>query len=212
MPQILHSPAYKRHGLLIITFDEAEESGSGADSSSCCGEQPGPNTPSPGGPHPGPGGGRVGAVMLSPCIRAGTTSGREYNHYSMLRSIEDNFGLPRLGFAAGPGQRSFGGDIFTRPGCQEHIRLRVRPHRARVGERRTFHFRVRSRFHRCRAGVLVKLIARDEPRRPRGALRRARTDRHGRATVTTKVRKRGPLVARANKSSCISTSRPIRVR
>ncbi len=212
VPEILRSPAYRRHGLLIVTFDEAESTGSAADSSSCCGERSGPNTPSPGGLHPGPGGGRVGAVMLSPCIRGGTTTGHEYNHYSMLRSIEDNFGLPRLGFAAQPGLRTFGGDIFTRPGCQEHIHLRVRPHGVRLDRRQTFRFRVRSRFHRCRAHVLVKLIARNDPRRPRGALRRARTDRHGRAEVRAKIRKRGALVARANKAGCISTSTPIRIR
>ena len=41
------SPAFRRDGMLVVTFDEAELQGSNADSSSCCGEGPGPNTPLP---------------------------------------------------------------------------------------------------------------------------------------------------------------------
>ena len=37
---------------------------------------------------------------------------RRYNHYSLLRSIEDIFGLPHLGDAAIPQVRSFGSDAF----------------------------------------------------------------------------------------------------
>jgi len=108
VPRITASPAYQGDGLLVITFDEAED-----DSSACCGEQPGPNTPAPGGPSGGPGGGRTGAVLLSPLIAPGTTTRQEYNHYSLLRSVEDFFGLPHLGYAAAPGLRSFGADVFT---------------------------------------------------------------------------------------------------
>ena len=118
VPQILASPAYKDRGLLIVTFDEAEAApGPDADSSACCNEQPGPNTTNPGLLVPGPGGGRIGAVMLSPCIRAGTISTEPYNHYSLLRSIEDNFRLPHLGFAAQAGLRPFGEDVLNNPGC-----------------------------------------------------------------------------------------------
>ena len=60
----------------------------------------------------GPGGGRIGAVLLSPLIKAGTVSTVPYNHYSLLRTIEDIFGLPHLGNAAMPRVRSFGPDIF----------------------------------------------------------------------------------------------------
>jgi hypothetical protein len=106
---IQSSAAYRRDGLLVIAFDEAAN-----DSSACCGEQSGPNTPAPGGQSGGPGGGRTGAVMLSPFIAPGTVSDHSYNHYSLLRSIEDSFGLAHLGYAAGPGLRPFGSDIFTR--------------------------------------------------------------------------------------------------
>ncbi|MCW3002479.1 MAG: phosphoesterase family protein [Conexibacter sp.] len=106
VPRITGSPAFRRDGLLVIAFDEA-----GADASACCGEQHGPNTTAPGGD--GPGGGRTGAVLLSRFIRPGTTSHRDYNHYSLLRSIEDAFGLPHLGYAGASGLRPFGGDVFT---------------------------------------------------------------------------------------------------
>jgi len=120
MPMILGSPAFKDRGLLIVTFDEAEATGSDADSSACCNEQPGPNLippDTPGALTPGPGGGRVGAVMVSPCIEPGTISHRAYNHYALLRSIEQNFGLPYLGYAGQPGLRPLGSDILNRPSC-----------------------------------------------------------------------------------------------
>jgi hypothetical protein len=36
----------------------------------------------------------------------------DYNHYSLLRTVEDIFGLPYLGDAAMPQVRSFGPDVF----------------------------------------------------------------------------------------------------
>ena len=109
VPQILNSPAYKQGGLLLITFDE------GSTSAACCGETVGkspshPNVAKPG--INGPGGGRVGAVLLSPFIKPGTVSTVKYNHYSMLRTIEDIFGLSHLGDAAMPQVKSFGSDVF----------------------------------------------------------------------------------------------------
>jgi hypothetical protein len=109
VPIITSSPAFRASGLLIVTFDESI----GLDATACCNEQPGPNSKSPG--YGGPGGGRIGAVLISPFIAPGTVSDVPYNHYSMLRSIEDIFGLSHLGFAAQPGLRSFGNDVFTRP-------------------------------------------------------------------------------------------------
>jgi hypothetical protein len=108
VPRITASPAFAADGLLVVTFDEAAD-----DSSACCGERPGPNTPAPGGQSGGPGGGRVGAVLLSPFIAPGTVSAEQYNHYSLLRSIEDVFGLPHLGYAAASGLRPFGADVYT---------------------------------------------------------------------------------------------------
>ncbi len=108
VPKITSSKAFRDDGLLIVTFDE----GATSDASSCCGEIPGPATPLPGGT--GPGGGRVGAVLLSPCITAGTVVRTPYNHYTMLGSIENMFGLKHLGYAWLPRERYFGADIFKR--------------------------------------------------------------------------------------------------
>jgi hypothetical protein len=111
VPQILSSPAFQRDGLLLILFDEADFSGTSGDSSACCNELPGPNSPLPG--IAGPGGGRVGAVVLSKFVRAGTVVTTPYNHYSLLGTIEDLFGLDRLGFAGQPGVGTFGLDVFV---------------------------------------------------------------------------------------------------
>jgi phosphatidylinositol-3-phosphatase len=106
VPKITSSPAYKQGGLLEITFDEAADS----DGSSCCGELPGPGSPLPG--IVGPGGGRIGAILLSPYIKGGTVSTTDYNHYSSLASWEELFGLKRLAYAANV-TSTFGADVFT---------------------------------------------------------------------------------------------------
>jgi hypothetical protein len=129
VPKIMASRAYQRDGLLIITFDESNytqgvsvNSATGQQTvnitfggQTCCNQQPGPNLA---GVRPGTitllntptlvenivvngyGGDQVGAVLLSPFIKPGSTSDVGYNHYSMLRSIEDIFGLDHLGYAA----------------------------------------------------------------------------------------------------------------
>jgi hypothetical protein len=107
VPAITHAPAFADGGLLIVTFDEATN-----DTAACCGELPGPNTLLPG--FIGPGGGRVGAVLISKYIKRGTVSDVPYNHYSLLKSIEEIFGLPLLGYAGQPGLVGFGSDVYTR--------------------------------------------------------------------------------------------------
>ena len=86
------------------------------------------------------GGGDSGAVVISPDITPGSVSNNYYNHYSLLRTLEDVFGEqsngtnsltggvipggttggstgdtdgPYLGFASQPGLAPFGGDVFT---------------------------------------------------------------------------------------------------
>lgn len=124
VPIITASPAFKKDGLLIITYDESN--GPTGDTTACCGEsatafqlllKPG---------ILGPGGGRVGAVLLSPFITPGTVSTVAYNHYSLLRTVADIFGVNYLGHAADGDTAdgapcdnnsqpcSFGSDVFTR--------------------------------------------------------------------------------------------------
>lgn len=99
VPIIEASPAYQDGGGLIeITVDEAEQPT--FDTTACCGETPGPAAASGGNGESGPGGGKVGAVLISPFIHPGTVVTKtDYNHYSSLASIEDLFGLPHLGEA-----------------------------------------------------------------------------------------------------------------
>ena len=81
VPLILASPAYHDHGALFITFDE-----SGFDDfSGCC---------STGVPPTGVnGGGRIGLLMLSPLAKAGSSTDAPYDHNSLLRTVEDGFGI-----------------------------------------------------------------------------------------------------------------------
>ncbi|HSZ06818.1 MAG TPA: alkaline phosphatase family protein [Solirubrobacteraceae bacterium] len=108
VPKITASPAFRKNGLLEITFDESD--GPQSDASSCCDEEPGPDSPLPG--ITGPGGGRIGAVLISPFIEPGTISATPYDHYSSLATFESLFGLPRLADAATV-PAIFGADVFT---------------------------------------------------------------------------------------------------
>lgn len=113
VPEITGSKAYKESGLLVITVDQAPATGAFADSSSCCGQPLFPNAPAKtlaGTPR---GGGAVGALLLSPYVKGGTTSQEAFNHFSLLRTIEDLFGLGHLGYAALPAVKSFEPSMFT---------------------------------------------------------------------------------------------------
>jgi len=97
---------------------------------SCCGQQPGPNIgplvangqplilgfENANGSPPsffistqGFGGDRIGGVLLSPFLKPGTVSNLPFNHYSMLKTVEDIFGLGHLGYAGQPGLQGFFG-------------------------------------------------------------------------------------------------------
>ena len=113
VPEITGSVAYKEGGLLVITVDQAPSSGAGADSSSCCGQPQFPNLPASSSGLAPEGGGQVGALLLSPFIKGGGVSQEPYNHFSLLRTIEDIFGLPHIGYAALPKVSSFEPSIFS---------------------------------------------------------------------------------------------------
>lgn len=67
---IMQSKAWVPGTALIITFDEGEDERGG--------------------------GGLVPTIIVTPGGKAGVTSDRAYNHYSLLRTLEDGFGLPPL--------------------------------------------------------------------------------------------------------------------
>jgi phosphatidylinositol-3-phosphatase len=138
VPVILHSPAYQRDGLIIINFDEGgsgkiQQTSGGTVvtvyGASCCHQQEGPNLR---GKYPDVttqtshgqqitkktlrfGGDRTGALLLSKYIRPGTVSNVPYNHYSLLKSLEQIFGIHKyLGYAGQKDLAAFGRDIFTK--------------------------------------------------------------------------------------------------
>jgi phosphatidylinositol-3-phosphatase len=81
-------------GLLFITFDE------GATDRGCCGVAKG---------------GHILTLVAGPGARAGARSMTPYDHYSLLRTIEDLWGLPRLGGAALPSTRPMADLLRVRP-------------------------------------------------------------------------------------------------
>jgi hypothetical protein len=86
VPAILHAPAYKADGLLVVAFDR------------------GPDAAQP-----------VGALALSPFVKPGRRSAKPYDHYSLLRTIEDRLGLDgHLGQARKAAVHPFGDDVFDR--------------------------------------------------------------------------------------------------
>lgn len=208
VPRIQASAAYQDQGAILITFDESEN---GAES--CCGEANGPNTPNNGGIiAPGAGGGKIGAVMLSPCIRPGTVTDTPYNHYSFLRWSEDNFDLAHLAEAGAEGLQGFGSDVFTKPTCDPALvageamakartRLTVRPHSVASEAKRVFRFRLRSSAQSCVAGAAVRFAG-----------RRVRTDRRGRAKITARLGHGGKRTAVARPAGCNSARARVRIR
>ena len=186
VPRIKGSPAYQDRGALLVAFDESETGGQ-----SCCNEASGPNTAVNGSSRGGDGGGVVGAVISSPCIKPGTETQTAYNHYSMLRWVEDNFGLARLAEAGASGLRPFGRDIFNRPDCKLGTELRVRPRKALVGKRTTFEFKLTTQLPACRKGAVLSFA---------GA--RARTDGAGTARMRISPPRSGAIVASAKPAIC----------
>jgi phosphatidylinositol-3-phosphatase len=81
---ILHSKAW-RHGndAVVITWDEDDFSDEGQPGTGCCGADPG--------------GGHVATIVITnKGNKRPITDGTAYNHYSLLLSMEDAFGLPCL--------------------------------------------------------------------------------------------------------------------
>jgi len=154
VPKIEQSPAYKASGMIVITFDNAPQTGPYADASSCCNSPTYPNDPNGAAPPPtagstgptgatgatgatgptgatgatgptGPsslgggatnptgGGGQVGLLLLSQYVKPGTTEVVDYyNHFSLLASIENLFGVARLGYASDKQLPVFGAAVY----------------------------------------------------------------------------------------------------
>jgi len=92
LPALLDSPAFQPDGLLVLTYDEGDSD------DACCGSRSG--------------GGRIVTVVASPLAQRGFKSTTPYNHYSLLRTIEDAWGLDHLGHAADASVRNLS-EFFT---------------------------------------------------------------------------------------------------
>ncbi len=104
VPEIEGSAAYKEGGLIAITFDQAPQSGPHADSSGCCATPKYPNLPASSTPSSvagqPTGGGRVGLLLISKYVKPGSSyvTG-QFDHFSLLASVEALFKLKTLGYA-----------------------------------------------------------------------------------------------------------------
>jgi phosphatidylinositol-3-phosphatase len=96
VPKILASPAYKKDGLLIVTF--------GSVSPPPAADPADPNAvPAPAPAEPL----KVGSLLVSRFAKPNATDATAYDPYSLLRSTEDLFGLPHLGAAGAAKVKSF---------------------------------------------------------------------------------------------------------
>lgn len=123
VPQIKESLAYKDGGMIAITSAQAPQEAEAPDTSSCCISPAFPNLPAPPAEAPatGPvkptgGGGRVGLLLISPFVEPGTTSETYFNHFSLLATIEELFGLEKIGYAAELAITGFDESIFNAAG------------------------------------------------------------------------------------------------
>jgi hypothetical protein len=90
LPAILTSQAYADGGLVVVTFDAGAPEDTEA------------------------GGGRVGALLLSPFVTAGGTVDAPYDPFSLLASLQGLFGLdPLLGYAAETKLQPFGPKVYA---------------------------------------------------------------------------------------------------
>ncbi len=80
VPKILHAPAFKKDGALIIVFAHASPAAA----------TDGPGATDPAGPT------RTGALVISRYAHRDRTISKAYNPYSILRSVEDLLGLQPL--------------------------------------------------------------------------------------------------------------------
>ena len=105
---IMSAPTWTRHSAIFIVADEGDYTGNttngGWDSpAGCCDSpvlpagDPDINAAWPGGLY---GGGLVPAVVVTGAGPHPLVSDTPYNHYSLLRTLEDAWGLPEIGFTS----------------------------------------------------------------------------------------------------------------
>ena len=119
---IMSSRAWTAHSAIFIVADEGDYTGvtanGGWDSpAGCCDSpvlpagDPDINAAWPGGLY---GGGLVPAIVIDPSGPRHFVSTAAYNHYSMLRTVEDAWHLPELGFTSDHAQVQVMNEFLTR--------------------------------------------------------------------------------------------------
>lgn len=96
VPRILGSAAYKEDGGAIVIFaDQAPQGAAGADTSGCC-----DNRPWAGKDVATSGGGRTGALVLSPLVKGGAVIDAALDHYDLLKSVALGLEVTPPGYAS----------------------------------------------------------------------------------------------------------------
>jgi hypothetical protein len=93
VPKILASPAYKKDGLLVVTFASSSPEI--------------PANPTTGAAAIPASGLKTGTLLVSPFVTPGSTDAVAYNPYSLLKSTEELFGLGELEKAKGKKIKTF---------------------------------------------------------------------------------------------------------
>jgi outer membrane biosynthesis protein TonB len=104
VPEILESPAYKKDGLLIVTFGGVNPPAPVAE-----GETAPPAPPKPL---------KTGALLVSKFVTKNSTGNAPYNPFSLLRSTEELFGLKYLAEAAEPTVKTFAPELLGKGGSK----------------------------------------------------------------------------------------------
>ncbi|ADB53186.1 alkaline phosphatase family protein [Conexibacter woesei] len=109
VPQILNSPAYSAGGLVVITSAQAPQPAQTA-AKPCCGPAAYPNA---GDAAQAGASERVGALLVSPFTPAGRVDRTPANHFSLLRTLSEIYGVDPLGYAATDAVRPLPDRLFA---------------------------------------------------------------------------------------------------
>lgn len=120
VPVLLHAKGWTKRSVIFILTDETTYNGDKAtggwlNADGCCDSPmlpPGTTLLPKGGLY---GGGKIPFIAIGGGVKRGYTSQVVYNHYSVLRTIEDSWGLTRLGLTSDVENVRTLADLFATP-------------------------------------------------------------------------------------------------